>query len=87
MVRFFAIFLLVLLALRLVGQVISAFSRRNRVATRAPQEKARRLVLTRCGQCGIHFDPESQLSTAGQGETPFCSPECRRDAESKGREA
>ena len=77
MVRFVAIVLLVLLALRLIGRLIAALAARRRPPPLAPNARKKRRLLAQCSRCGTYFDPASALATEDRVQAPFCSPECR----------
>ena len=84
MVRFVTIFLLVLLALRLIGRLIMAIAARSRASRQASTAKKKRLLLAQCSRCGTYFDPGSALTTEDRDQAPFCSSECRDATEAEG---
>ena len=85
MVRYFAIFLLVLLAIRLIARLVSAFAIRKRPKQQDVGTPKRRL-LAECSRCGVHFDPDSSLAAGEGSEVVFCSSECRKESRAKGTE-
>lgn len=81
LLRFIAISLLILIALRLLGRLMSAlFAQRTpRPATSEPRPTAREPVqrqLEPCPHCGTYFDPERSLKAPQSPELRFCSPAC-----------